>query len=58
MALDTKTLEELELLAKNLRQQIRLRPRQSKLDEVELREVEEWIALRRKEKDGAIAVAA
>lgn len=57
MALDTKTLEELDLLANNLCQQIRLHPRQSKLEEVELREVEEWIVLRRKEREAAIAAA-
>ena len=49
MALDTKTLTELEQIATNLRQQIRLNPRHSKLEQVELTEVEEWIALRQKE---------
>ena len=49
MGLDTKTLEELEQLAANLRQQIVLHPEDS-LDSAELREVEEWIALRRQEK--------
>ena len=58
MALDTKTLKELEQIATNLRQQIRLHPRHSKLEEVELREVEEWIALRRKEREAAAATAA
>ncbi len=58
MALDTKTLEQLEQLANNLRQQIRLHPNHSKLEEVELREVEEWIALRRKNGEEAHAAAA
>lgn len=58
MALDTKTLEELEQIASNLRQQIRLQPRHSKLEEVQLREAEEWIALRRKEREAAAAAAA
>jgi hypothetical protein len=53
MALDTKTLVELEQLAANLRQQVRINPRHSKLEQVELREVEEWIALRQKEADRA-----
>ncbi len=58
MALDTKSLEELEQLAHNLHQQIRLHPHESKLEEVELREVEEWIALRRKDGEEARATAA
>jgi hypothetical protein len=58
MALDTKSLEELEQLAHNLRQQIRLHPQNSKLEEVELREVEEWIALRRMDGEEARAAAA
>jgi hypothetical protein len=58
MGLDTKTLEDLEQLAQNLRQQIRLHPQHSKLEEVELREVEEWIALRRKDGEEARAAAA
>ncbi len=58
MALDTKTLEELEQIANNLRQQIRLHPNHSRLEEVELREVEEWIALRRKDGEGARSAAA
>lgn len=49
MSLDTKTLVELEQLATNLRQQIRINPTHSKLELVELREVEEWIVLRQKE---------
>ncbi len=57
MALDTKTLQELEQLANNLRQQIRLHPQHSKLEEVELREVEEWIELRRKD-GGEVRTAA
>lgn len=50
MGLDTKTLEELDLLAANLRQQIVLHPEHSRLDRAELKDVEEWIALRRQEK--------
>ena len=49
MGLDTKTLEELEQLAANLRQQIVLHPEHSRLDKAELRDVEQWIALRRQE---------
>ena len=49
MSLDTKTLVELEQLAANLRQQIRINPHHSKLELVELREVEEWIVLRQKD---------
>jgi hypothetical protein len=48
----------LEQIASNLRQQIRLQPRHSKLEEVQLREAEEWIALRRKERAAAAAAAA
>ncbi len=58
MGLDTKTLEELEQLANNLRQQIRLHPNHSRLEEMELRDVEEWIALRRKDGEGARSAAA
>ncbi len=58
MALDAKTLQELERLAHNLRQQIRLHPNHSKLEEVELWEVEEWIVLRRRNGEGDKAAAA
>jgi hypothetical protein len=58
MAFDTKTLEELEELAHNLREQIRLHPNHSKLEQVELREVEEWIELRRKNGESERAAAA
>jgi len=50
MGLDTKSLEELEQLAANLRQQIVLHPEHSRPDSAELKDVEEWIALRRQEK--------
>jgi len=50
MALDTKTLEELEQLAANLRQQIVLHPQHSAVDKAELKDVEDWIAIRRQEK--------
>ena len=44
---------ELEQLAANLRQQILLHPEHSRLDSVELEDVEEWIALRQQEKKTA-----
>ena len=50
MGLDTKSLEELEQLAANLRRQIVLYPEDSRLESAELKDVEEWIALRRQEK--------
>jgi hypothetical protein len=50
MGLDTKSLEELEQLAANLRQQIVLHPEHSELDGAALKDVEEWIAFRRQEK--------
>ncbi len=53
MGLDTKSLEELEQLAANLRKQIALHPDHSRLDSAELKDVEEWIALRREEKAAA-----
>jgi hypothetical protein len=49
MGLDTKSLEELEQLAANLRRQIALHPEHSRLGTAELKDVEEWIALRRQE---------
>jgi hypothetical protein len=49
MGLDTKSLEELEQLAANLRQQIVVHPEHSRVDSAELKDVEEWIALRRQE---------
>jgi hypothetical protein len=50
MGLETKSLEELEQLATNLHQQILFHPEHSRLDSAELKDVEEWIALRRQEK--------
>jgi len=50
MGLDTKSLEELEQLAANLRQQIVLHPEHSELDRAALNDVEEWLALRRQKK--------
>ena len=50
MGLEAKSLEELEQLAANLRQQIVVHPEHSRMDSAELKEVEEWIALRRQEK--------
>lgn len=53
MGLDTKSVEELEQLAANLRKQIALHPDHSRLDSAELKDVEEWIAFRRQEKAAA-----
>ena len=50
MALDTKTLEELEQLAANLRQQIVLHPQHFEVDKAELKDVEDWIAVRGRDK--------
>ena len=50
MGLETKSLEELEQLAANLRQQIVLHPEHSRLDSAALKDVEEWIVLRRQKK--------
>jgi len=49
MGLDTKSLEELEQLAANLRQQIVLHPEHSQLDSAELKDVKYWIALRQQQ---------
>ncbi len=45
---DTKTIAELEKLARNLRAQIALHP-DYRLERVELKECEKWIELRRRE---------
>ncbi len=58
MALDTKALKELEQIAAILRRQIRHHPRQSKLERAELQEVEQWIALRRRNGEGEKTAAA
>jgi hypothetical protein len=58
MGLDTKSLEQLELLAHNLREQIRLDPEHTKLEEEQLWELEQWIELRRQENEVEIPTAA
>ncbi len=50
MAYETKTLVELEELARNLRLQLVLHP-QYELERVELKECERWIETRRRELD-------
>jgi hypothetical protein len=50
MAYETKTIAELEELARNLRLQITLHP-QFELEKVELEECERWIEARRRELD-------
>lgn len=49
MSLDTKTLAELEKLASDLRAKIAQNPAHSKIEQVELDDVEGWIELRRRE---------
>lgn len=49
MSLEDRTLAELEQLATKLRQQIARNPEHSKIERVELEDVEQWIALRCKE---------
>jgi len=49
VSLENKTLTELEQLAVKLRQQIAHNPEHSKIERVELEDVEQWIHLRRKE---------
>ncbi len=56
MGLDTKSLEELELLARNLREQFRLDPEHKKLELDALREVEYWVELRRQEDEAEVPV--
>jgi hypothetical protein len=58
MSLDTKRLEELEQIAAILRRLIRHHPRQAKLERAELQEVEQWIALRRRDGQGERITAA
>jgi hypothetical protein len=50
MSLENKTLDELEQLAAKLRQQIARNPGHSKIERVELEDVEQWIAARRQER--------
>jgi hypothetical protein len=49
MALDNKSLAELEELASDLRAQIARNPDHSRIERVELEDVEGWIKLRRRE---------
>jgi hypothetical protein len=49
MGLDTKTLAELERIAQELRSKILTSPQHSRLERVELEDVEAWIRLRQKE---------
>jgi hypothetical protein len=49
MSLETKSLAELEELAVNLVKQIARKPEHSRLEQVELKDVQDWLTLRRKE---------
>ena len=49
MSLETKSLAELEELAVNLVKQIARRPEQSRFERIELKDVQDWLTLRRKE---------
>jgi hypothetical protein len=49
MSLETKSLAELEELASNLRKQIARSPNHSTMEKVELEQVQDWLALRRRE---------
>jgi len=60
MALDQKTLAELHELRLKLEEQIRRDPEHSKMERVELDDVNQWIRLRQKESqsvppDGKVA---
>ncbi len=59
MSLETKSLAELEELAVNLGKQIAQRPEQSRFERIELKDVQDWLTLRRQEAaqpaDGASA---
>ncbi len=58
MAYETKTIAELEELARNLRRQLTLHP-QFELEKIELEECERWLETRRQEREsqppGAVA---
>ncbi len=56
MPLSTKSLEELELLAKNLREQIKRDPEYTQLELCELHDVEEWIEFRREQAEKLLKV--
>jgi hypothetical protein len=58
MALETKTLEQLQEIAAILQRVISQHPRTAQLERSELWEVEQWIAERRKEKEVAASTAA
>jgi hypothetical protein len=51
MVEDTKTLEEWELIAADLRDKVRRDPRYTEWEQEQLWFVEEWIALRRQENE-------
>ncbi len=55
MALETKTLEQLQEIAAILHRVISQHPRTAQLERSELWEVEQWIAERRKEKEARTA---
>ncbi len=48
---DTKTLEEWEMIAADLRDKIRRNPRYTEWEQEQLWFVEQWIALRRENKE-------
>ncbi len=51
MALDQKTLPDLRELKLKLENQVRANPKHSKMERVELDDVNQWIRLRLKESD-------
>ncbi len=57
MSLANKSLEELEQLARNLREQIRFDPEHTQLELCELHNVEEWIEFRREQKEAGATPA-
>jgi len=52
MALDKLKLDELEQLKSRLKAAIARNPNHSRMEQVELEDVERWIALRREEQQG------
>jgi hypothetical protein len=53
MSLETKSLAELEELASNLREQIARNPVHTRMEQVELEDVQGWLKLRRREVVGS-----
>ena len=49
MALDKLSLEELEALRSKLKTAIARNPKHSRMEQVELEDVEQWIAMRKRE---------